>query len=72
MPTTTHTFQVDGMHCGSCPLLIDETLEDMPGVTSAATSLRAGRATVELDTDQTTPADVIAAITELGYRAETA
>lgn len=72
MPTETHTFRVDGMHCGSCPLLIDESLEDMPGVTAAATSLRAGRATVELDTDRTSPADVIAAITELGYRAETA
>ena len=69
MPST-HTFRVNGMHCASCSLLIDETLEDLPGVTASTTSVRNGRTTVELDTDRTTPSQVAAAITALGYPAE--
>ncbi|MFF5035639.1 heavy-metal-associated domain-containing protein [Nocardia salmonicida] len=66
---TTHIFRIEGMHCGSCALLIDDTLEDLPGVTSTQTSMKKGRSTVELDATITTPDDVIAAITELGYTA---
>ena len=69
MPTT-HTFRVDGMHCASCSMLIDETLEDLPGVTASNTSVKNRRTTVELDTQATTPQQVAAAITKLGYLAE--
>ena len=64
----THTFRVEGMHCGSCALLIDDALEDLPGVRSTQTSMKKGRSTVELD-PTTSPAEVIAAITDLGYTA---
>jgi copper chaperone CopZ len=67
MATGKHIFRVDGMHCGSCALLIDDTLEDLPGVTSAQT--KKGQSTVELDATQSGPQDVIRAIEELGYRA---
>jgi copper chaperone CopZ len=67
--STTHTFRVEGMHCASCGLLIDDTLEDLPGVTRAQTSMKQGRSTVELNADGSTPADVIAAIEGLGYTA---
>lgn len=66
---TTHIFRIEGMHCGSCALLIDDTLEDLPGVVSTQTSMKKGRSTVELDVAVTTVEDVIAAITELGYTA---
>jgi copper chaperone CopZ len=69
MATTTHVFRVEGMHCGSCALLIDDTLEDLPGVRDTQTTIKAGRATVELDLTHNGPEDVIATITELGYRA---
>jgi len=69
MATTTHVFRIEGMHCGSCALLIDDTLEDLPGVLSTQTTMKQGRSTVELDASQSTPDDVIAAIEELGYRA---
>ncbi|MFI7676317.1 heavy-metal-associated domain-containing protein [Actinophytocola sp. NPDC049390] len=69
MATTTHVFAVEGMHCGSCALLIDDTLEDLPGVHSTQTTVKQGRSTVELDPSQSSPEDVIAAIEELGYRA---
>ncbi len=67
--TTTYTFTVTGMHCASCGMLIDDTLEDLPGVTRSTTSLRAGRTTVDTDPDQTTPQAIIAAIAEAGYAA---
>ena len=69
MATTTHVFQVEGMHCGSCALLIDDTLEDLPGVHATQTTIKQGRSTVELDTGQSGPDEVIRAIEELGYRA---
>ena len=67
--TTTYTFVVQGMHCASCGMLIDETLEDLDGVASSATSLRAGRARVDLDVARCGPDQVIAAIGEAGYTA---
>ena len=69
MPTSTHVFRIDGMHCGSCPLLIDDTLEDLPGVSRSQTELKAGRSTVWLDTAHTDPQQVIDTITDLGYTA---
>ncbi|SDN18218.1 Copper chaperone CopZ [Lentzea albidocapillata subsp. violacea] len=69
MATTTHIFRVEGMHCGSCALLIDDALEDLPGVQSTQTTVKQGRSTVELDPSQNTPEDVIRAIEELGYQA---
>jgi copper chaperone len=67
MPTSTHVFRVEGMHCGSCPLLIDDTLEDLPGVSRSHTELKAARSTVWLDTTHTDPRQVIETITGLGY-----
>ncbi len=57
------------MHCGGCALLIDDALEDLPGVQSTQTTVKQGRSTVELEPSQSTPEDVIRAIEELGYQA---
>ena len=69
MSISRHTFRVDGMHCGSCALLIDDCLDDLPGVRAAQTRAKAGLSTVELDLTQSRPEDVISAIEQLGYRA---
>jgi copper chaperone CopZ len=55
------------MHCASCSLLIDDALEDLPGVHESHTDLKAQRSTVQLDTARTTPQQVIDTITDLGY-----
>lgn len=68
---TTHVFSVSGMHCASCSLLIDDALEDLPGVQDTRTDLRAKRTTVQLDTTLTTPQQVIDTITDLGYTVTT-
>ncbi|WP_144128074.1 cation transporter [Catellatospora sichuanensis] len=66
---TTFTFTVTGMHCASCGLLIDETLEEeVPGVRRAETSVRKHRTVVTAD-DDLDPAVIAAAITAAGYPA---
>ena len=46
--TGTYTFAIAGIHCSSCTILIDETIEALPGVTQATTHLRRGKCVVEL------------------------
>ncbi|MGQ0631564.1 MAG: heavy-metal-associated domain-containing protein [Sporichthyaceae bacterium] len=66
---STLVLAVTGMHCGSCGMLIDEAVEDLPGVRSSSTDMRAERTTVDLDGSGATPSDVIAAIVAEGYTA---
>lgn len=66
----TIVFAVDGMHCASCGLLIDDIVEDLPGVASSATDIKAGRTTVTLaDGGAVGPVDIAEAILEAGYTA---
>lgn len=60
---------VTGMHCSSCGMLIDEAVEDLPGVRSSRTDMHAARTTVVLDGSGATPSDVVAAIEAEGYTA---
>ncbi|MGH9153980.1 MAG: cation transporter [Acidimicrobiales bacterium] len=66
------TLTVEGMHCSSCGMLIDETLEELPGVSSSSTNVRKHRTKVEFDPARTTVANLVKAIAKLGYRAEPA
>ena len=65
--TTTGTFRVEGMHCASCTMLIDDVIEDLRGVRRSQTTLKSGLAVVEYDPTNCSPADVVAAIGEAGY-----
>ena len=69
METTTHAWQVSGMHCSSCSILIDEAVEELDGVTSSTTSLKKKLTTVTLDPAVCDPDQVVAAIEEAGYHA---
>ncbi|MFE7603279.1 heavy-metal-associated domain-containing protein [Streptomyces sp. NPDC057494] len=42
-------LSVEGMHCAGCGLLIDDELEELPGVRSSRTDVRGGRTVVRLD-----------------------
>lgn len=68
MTTTTYTLGIAGMHCSSCAMLIDETVESMPGVARATTHLRRGDCVVEFDPTRTNPKQVAKAIKKLGYQ----
>lgn len=63
------TLVITGMHCASCGLLIDETLEELPGVISSSTDLRRERTTVDYDPAQTDLPLITAEIVKLGYTA---
>jgi len=68
--TVAHTFHVEGMHCASCGMIVDDAVEELDGVKRSQTTFRTGRAIVELDPQRCRPDDVIAAIAEAGYRAQ--
>jgi len=70
--STEFVLSVQGMHCASCGLLIDETLEDLPGVDGSSTSVRAATTTVRVDPEACDPGTLIAEIAMLGYTAELA
>jgi copper chaperone CopZ len=56
------------MHCGACALLIDDVLADLPGVLTSTTSTKTQRSVVTHD-QRATPAEIAAAVAELGYQA---
>ena len=65
--TDKSTLVVTGMHCPSCSILIDETLEELPGVVSSSTDLRRETTTVEYDPAQTNLTAIADEIAALGY-----
>lgn len=66
--TSTLELAVGGMHCGSCALLIDDALTDLPGILTATTSSKNGVSTITHD-HHTNPQQIITTIEALGYRA---
>ena len=68
-PHATAAFVVSGMHCASCGMLIDETVEELDGVASSATDARRGRTVVRFDPAATSPEAIAAAVAAAGYAA---
>ena len=66
------TLNVDSMSCASCVGRVDKALADVPGVVSVSVNLAAETATVVYLEGTVTPADLIAAATNIGYPAELA
>jgi Cu+-exporting ATPase len=62
-------LSVEGMHCGSCVALIEETLSEREGVKAAAVDLDTGRAVIEYDPSALDVEEIRAAIAEAGYSA---
>ena len=47
------TLKIEGMHCRSCEMLIQDVLEDLDGVDNVVVSHTDGTATVEYDESMT-------------------
>lgn len=62
----SQTITVEGMSCDHCEETVEDALEDVPGVESAAADREAKRATVEGDAD---PQTLVGAVDEAGYDA---
>lgn len=70
--TKTIRLSAAGMHCGSCAMLIDMTLGDIPGVHEAKTEYASGITTVTCDPAMVTEDDLVAAVHSVGYVAKLA
>lgn len=54
----TYTLHVSGMHCASCPMLIEGELTDLPNVTSAKASLKHHHVEITGDFDEKTIGEI--------------
>lgn len=63
----TEEFRVQGMHCASCGITIDEALEELRGVQVAMTNVRRGTTTVTFDPTMADGKKIAKAIKKAGY-----
>lgn len=64
----TLSLNLSGLHCTSCAIDIDLTLEDLPGVTNSKTNYAKSLATVEFEPNKISPKEIIEQINKLGYK----
>ncbi len=60
-------LKIEGMHCVSCSLNIDGTLEELDGVISSNTSYADAKSVVEFDPQKINRETIVQKISELGY-----
>ncbi|MEM3126596.1 MAG: heavy metal translocating P-type ATPase [Candidatus Woesearchaeota archaeon] len=63
------TLKISGMHCASCAQTIEKRLRETPGVSFANVNFASEKATVDIDEQKTSSADLINAIKQAGYDA---
>jgi copper chaperone CopZ len=63
----TTELAVPTVHCRACKLNIEESLEDVAGVTGSVVDLDAKHVTVDYDPDAVDVATITAAIEDAGY-----
>jgi copper chaperone CopZ len=66
---TRQHFQIQGMHCVGCAMIIDGALEDLPGVKSANTNFARQTVDIEYDEGQVSDDEIVSAIHAAGYMA---
>lgn len=67
---STATFNVSGMHCSSCSMLVTMSLQDASGVAEVDCNHATGKTVVTFDETKTTPTDLRNVIIGSGYSAE--
>ncbi len=72
MTTRQITLPVTGMTCASCVSHVEGALNNLAGVEKAAVNLGAAKATVEYDPARASPAQMFAAVADIGYEVGTA
>ncbi len=65
----TTALKLNGLHCTSCAVNIDLTLEDLPGIQSSNTNYQKSELNITFDPKQTALKKIIKTIEELGYQA---
>ena len=64
------TLKVCGLHCTSCAVNIDLTVEDIPGVKNSSTSYAKSESQVTFDPSKTDLESIKKTIHNLGYQVE--
>ena len=62
------TFNVKGMHCKSCEMLIKDALTESKGVRSATADHKAGKVVVEFNEKESSESTLKAIIKKEGYK----
>jgi len=63
-------IKTTGMHCGSCKMLIEMDVNELPGVSLAEVDLASGVTHVDFDPTEVSVDDIVAAIKGAGYGVE--
>lgn len=64
------TFMLEGMHCTSCALAIEQAIKQLPGVKEAVVNVTTEKLSVTYSAARLTSAEIIQAVREAGYKAE--
>lgn len=67
---TSVDLKTNGMHCGSCTMLIEMTVGDLVGVSAVKADFATGNTHVEFDPESVSIQQITAAITAAGYVAQ--
>ncbi len=67
---TRANFNIFGMHCASCSMLIERSIKKLPGIQEANVNYGAEKARIIFDSSQVNEAKIKAAVVAAGYRAE--
>ncbi|HEK9097756.1 TPA: copper-translocating P-type ATPase [Streptococcus equi subsp. zooepidemicus] len=64
------TFMLEGMHCTSCALAIEQAVKQLPGVKEAVVNVTTEKLSVTYSAARLTSAEIIQAVREAGYKAK--
>lgn len=64
------SLSLKGLHCSSCAVNIDLSLEDLPGVINSTTNYAKSLASVSYEEKKIEPKTILAEIEKLGYQVE--
>ncbi len=66
----TVKLSIEGMHCGACVRRVTNALQTVPGV--QINSVEVGSARLEFNPEATTPEEITAAVSGIGFPAKVA
>ncbi|MDD5415658.1 MAG: heavy metal translocating P-type ATPase [Candidatus Daviesbacteria bacterium] len=69
MTEVKKTFPIKGMHCASCVRVIEKSLSELQGVSSAAVNLVTEKASIVYDPSRASDQDLASAVANVGYKA---
>lgn len=61
------TIKVDGMHCSSCVLAVENALMDLDNVKTAKADLESGMVNIKCDSEKVSLEDIDEAVKEVGF-----